>query len=40
MLRSISLDAKSSDPKPIDVETPQKQIAFPTLFQTLSKSPL
>ena len=39
MLHSISLDAKSSDPKPIEVERPQKQIAFPTPFHTLPRSP-
>jgi len=39
ILLSASFDAKSKDPNPMDVETPQKQIAFPTLFQTEAKSP-
>jgi len=39
MLRSISFEAKSNDPNPIAVESPQKQIALPTPFQTFPKSP-
>jgi len=39
MLRRSSLDAKSSDAKPMELESPQNRMAFPTEFQTGLKSP-